>query len=106
MNKEKEGEEPDANSGKMVTKKMYYLACLSCRYTTRDVGISDQPSQTFCSPEQEYKHGNRFNAILEHYQSVVLHEKQTKEDEKRRKTTSKSKYPSMTVSCFLNLLKI
>lgn len=88
-----------AASGKMVTKKMYYLACLSCRYTSRDVGISDQASQNFCWPEQEYMHANRFGMILDHYQSVVLHDKQMKqEEEKRRKTIKQSRFPSMTVS--------
>lgn len=100
--KEKEGNEQQASdgntSGKMVTKKMYYLACLACRYTSRDVGISDQVSQNFCWPEQEYMHANRFGTILEHYQSVVLHDKQMKQEEKRRKTVTKSKFPSMTVS--------
>lgn len=100
--KEKEGEESssttDASSGKMVTKKMYYLACLSCRYSSRDVGISDQASQNFCWPEQEYMHANRFNTLLDYYQSVVLHDKQMKQDEKRRRTTKQSKFPSMTVS--------
>jgi dynactin-4 len=99
--KEKEAgvnkEETEASSGKMVTKKMYYLACLACRYCSRDVGISDQASQNFCWPEQEYKYGIRFNTILEYYQSLVLHDKQLKQDEKRRRTTKQSKYPSMTV---------
>lgn len=105
--KEKEGTEeqsgdPVAASGKMVTKKMYYLACLSCRYTSRDVGISDQASQNFCWPEQEYMHANRFGMILDHYQSVVLHDKQMKQEEKRRKTVKQSKFPSMTVSFCLH----
>jgi hypothetical protein len=99
--KEKEGggsEEQPQEAGKMVTKKMYYLACLACRYTSRDVGISDQASQNFCWPEQEYKNANRFGTILGYYQSVVLHDKQMKQEEKRRKTAKQSKFPSMTVS--------
>lgn len=103
--KEKEGGEDQSveSGGKMVTKKMYYLACLSCRYTSRDVGISDQASQNFCWPEQEYMHANRFGMILDHYQSVVLHDKEMKQEEKRRKTVKQSKFPSMTVS-FLRIL--
>lgn len=31
---------PDAS--KVITKKMYYLSCLACRWTSRDVGIPDQ----------------------------------------------------------------
>lgn len=94
-----------ASSGKMVTKKMYYLACLACRYTSRDVGINDQASQNFCWPE-EYMHGNRFGKVLDYYQSVVLHDKQMKQEEKRRKTTKPSKFPSMTVSCLNFLLDL
>lgn len=98
-----EGEEgngatSEANSGKMVAKKMYYLACLACRYSSRDVGISDQASQNFCWPEQEYMHTNRFNTILSYYQALVLHDKQVKQDEKRRRATKQSKFQSMTVS--------
>lgn len=105
----KEGEETsstEAASGKMVSKKMYYLACLACRYSSRDVGISDQPSQNFCWPEQEYMHQIRFNTILDHYQSVVLHDKQLKQDEKRRKSTKQSKFPSMTDRTGLNVSAI
>ena len=92
------GESEEGSTGKMVSKKMYYLACLSCRYTSRDVGISDQTSQNFCWPEQEYKHANRFGKVLSYYQSVVLHDKQLKIEEKQRKSIKPSKYPSMTVS--------
>jgi dynactin-4 len=95
-----EDQEGSASAGKMVTKKMYYLACLACRYTSRDVGISDQASQNFCWPEQEYKHANRFGKVLDYYQSVVLHDKHCKQEEKRRKTAKPSKFPSMTVSYF------
>lgn len=107
VKEKQEGEESttssEASSGKMVAKKMYYLACLACRYSSRDVGISDQASQNFCWPEQEYMHANRFNTILEYYQALVLHDKQVKQDEKRRKTTKHSKFQSMTVSLKIKL---
>lgn len=93
----KEGDEP-AEGTKMVTKKMYYLACLSCRWTSRDVGISDQASQTNSWPEQEYSHITRFQLLSEHFQALVLHDKQEKQDFLRRKTSKTSKFPSMTVS--------
>jgi hypothetical protein len=32
----------DGTNVKMVTKKVYYLACAFCRWTSRDVGIPDQ----------------------------------------------------------------
>lgn len=92
----KEGEEP-AEGSKMVSKKMYYLACLACRWTSRDVGISDQTSQTCSWPEQEYFHNTRFQLLSEHFQAVVLHEKQEKQDYLRRKTVKTTKFPTMTV---------
>lgn len=106
-----EGEESSAtttetSSGKMVAKKMYYLACLACRYSSRDVGISDQSSQNFCWPEQEYMHANRFNTILDYYQQLVLHDKQTKQDEKRRRNTKQSKFQSITDRTGLNVSAI
>jgi dynactin 4 len=91
-------DESAETSQKMVTKKMYYLACLACRWTSRDVGISDQTSQTCSWPEQEYFHNTRFQMLLEHYQAVVLHDKQEKQDYLKRKNTKPTKFPSMTVS--------
>lgn len=29
-------------SAKLATRKMYYLSCLACRWTSRDVGLPDQ----------------------------------------------------------------
>lgn len=93
----KSGEET-AESSKMVSKKMYYLACLACRWTSRDVGISDQPSQTCSWPEQEYFHNTRFQMLSEHFQAVVLHDKHEKQDFLRKKSVKTTKFPSMTVS--------
>jgi len=96
----KASEEGDANA-KMVTKKMYYLACLACRWTSRDVGISDQTAATCSWPEQEIAHSTRFSLLLDHYQAVVLHDKQERQDYLRRKTAKTTKFPSMTVSCLI-----
>lgn len=44
-----EGEKPaegEKTSQKMAPKKMYYLSCLACRWTSRDVGLPDQPNGT------------------------------------------------------------
>jgi dynactin 4 len=90
----------------MVTKKMYYLACLACRWTSRDVGISDQASQTCSWPEQEYFHNTRFQLLSEHFQAVVLHDKQEKQDFLRRKSAKTTKFPSMTVSLMESLLEM
>lgn len=29
-------------TAKLTTRKMYYLSCLACRWTSRDVGLPDQ----------------------------------------------------------------
>ncbi|XP_058829846.1 dynactin subunit 4 [Topomyia yanbarensis] len=95
------GTEPKKESessapGKQVTRKMYYLACLNCRWSSRDVGIPDQTVATGQWPEPEYSNATRFSLLLEHYQSVVLHEKQEKQELWRRKTPKQSKFPSLT----------
>lgn len=34
---------PDPKSDPKAPKKMYYLSCFNCRWTSRDVGMPDQP---------------------------------------------------------------
>ncbi|XP_055632676.1 dynactin subunit 4 [Toxorhynchites rutilus septentrionalis] len=87
---------PEPAPAKQVTRKMYYLACLNCRWSSRDVGIPDQTVATGQWPEPEYSNATRFAMLLEHYQSVVLHEKQEKQELWRRKTPKQSKFPSLT----------
>ncbi|XP_052899952.1 dynactin subunit 4 [Anopheles moucheti] len=81
---------------KQVTKKMYYLACLTCRWNSHDIGIPDQTAATGQWPEPEYPNATRFALLLEHYQSVVLHDKQERQELWRRKTPKKSQFPSLT----------
>lgn len=79
-----------------TTKKMYYLSCLSCRWTTRDVGIPDQGVATGTWPDKECLYQVRFNTLMEYYQSLVLQEKQEKQEFLRRKTPKQHKFPSLT----------
>uniref|UniRef100_A0A182IWX8 Dynactin subunit 4 n=1 Tax=Anopheles atroparvus TaxID=41427 RepID=A0A182IWX8_ANOAO len=81
---------------KQVTKKTYYLACLTCRWNSRDVGIPDQSIATGQWPEPDYPNATRFALLLEHYQSVVLYDKQERQELWRRKTPKQSKFPSLT----------
>ena len=37
---------------KMVAKKVYYLACAFCRWTSRDIGLPDQTVASGGWPEQ------------------------------------------------------
>nr|XP_019533956.2 dynactin subunit 4-like [Aedes albopictus] len=87
---------PEPSAGKPIARKMYYLSCLNCRWSSRDVGIPDQTVATGQWPEPEYANATRFSLLLEHYQSVVLHEKQEKQELWRRKTPKQSKFPSLT----------
>ena len=100
--KEEENTSSPANV-KTVTRKMYYLACLACRWTSRDVGIPDQTAATCSWPEPEYSHATRYALLLEHYQAVVTYEKQEKQDYLRRKSPKQHRFPSMTV-CQFNIL--
>lgn len=75
---------------------MYYLSCLACRWTSRDVGIPDQTVATGSWPEPDYGNATRFAQIMDYYQSVVLQEKQEKQEYLRRKTPKQHKYPSLT----------
>nr|XP_016941203.1 dynactin subunit 4 [Drosophila suzukii] len=79
-----------------TTKKMYYLSCLSCRWTTRDVGIPDQGVATGTWPDNECLYQARFNALVEYFQAVVLQEKQEKMEFMRRKAPKQHKFPSLT----------
>ncbi|XP_055711094.1 dynactin subunit 4 [Phlebotomus papatasi] len=95
----KADEEPAAGDSKAaaaITRKMYYLACLACRWTSRDVGIPDQTVATGSWPECEYSHATRFALLMEHFQAVVLRDKQERQDYLRRKTPKQHKYPNLT----------
>lgn len=81
---------------KKVAKKMYYLACLACRWTSRDPGIPDQAVATGAWPELEVPHDIRFQKLVEHYQALVLQRKQEKQDGWRRKSQKQHKFPSLT----------
>ncbi|XP_037938032.1 dynactin subunit 4-like [Teleopsis dalmanni] len=89
----KEGE---SDPTKVVTKKMYYLSCLACRWTSRDAGIPDQSVATGAWPDSECSYRTRFNSLLEYYQAVVLQDKQEKQEYMRRKTPKAHKFPSLT----------
>lgn len=87
---------PTAPEAKVTTKKMYYLACLACRWTSRDAGIPDQTVATGSWPELENIHTTRFQMLIEHFQGVVLQRKQEKQDYWRRRSQKQHKFPSLT----------
>jgi len=64
---------------KVVAKKVYYLACAFCRWTSRDIGLPDQTVASGGWPDQENVSAERISALLEHYRSIAQREKIEKE---------------------------
>ncbi|MPC82205.1 Dynactin subunit 4 [Portunus trituberculatus] len=79
---------------KTVARKVYYLACTSCRWTTRDVGLKDQNVATGGWVEQDNEHYKHLQSLLEHYRSVAQQEKL--ERDKKRFSHRKSSYLSLS----------
>ncbi|KAK2582786.1 hypothetical protein KPH14_005050 [Odynerus spinipes] len=83
----KEGK--DSKDAKVVPKKVYYLACSFCRWSSRDVGIPDQTMATGKWPEQENPHTRRINALIDYHKILTSKEKQQRE---RKKFQSKHSF--------------
>jgi len=63
----------------MVAKKVYYLACAFCRWTSRDIGLPDQTVASGGWPELENPHSGRILNLQEHYRAIAQREKVEKE---------------------------
>ncbi|XP_021365324.1 dynactin subunit 4-like [Mizuhopecten yessoensis] len=72
---------PDDPS-KTTSKKVYYLACGFCRWTTRDVSITDKPQASGCWEALENPDSKRIFSLLETYQQLAQREKTEKERKK------------------------
>merc|ERR1712142_1214799 len=70
----------DAN--KAIPKKVYYLACGFCRWTSRDVAIPDQTVANGSWPEQENPNAARISNLLDYYRQLAQKEKAEKEKKK------------------------
>ncbi|CAF1984149.1 unnamed protein product [Rotaria magnacalcarata] len=66
------------------SKKVYYLACSVCRWSTRDIHLADQPTINSWKA-QDNIHEGRFNELLQHYKQIATREKQER-DRKRYST--------------------
>ncbi|CAF1517663.1 unnamed protein product [Adineta steineri] len=66
------------------SKKVYYLACSVCRWSTRDIRLVDQPTLNSWKA-QDNIHEGRFNELLQHYKQIATREKQER-DRKRYST--------------------
>ncbi|KAA0195581.1 hypothetical protein HAZT_HAZT006321 [Hyalella azteca] len=65
-----------------IQRKLYFLSCSGCRWTSRDVNIPDQTVEltgvdqaTGGWPEQEPPNKERILSLLEHYRAVALRDK-------------------------------
>ncbi|KAJ0179042.1 hypothetical protein K1T71_005817 [Dendrolimus kikuchii] len=77
-------------------KKMYYLSCFNCRWTSRDVGIPDQPVASGGWPERANPFATRINQLLDYYKAIALQEKQEKLERERKKFSIRGKYITLT----------
>ncbi len=68
------------------SKKVYYLACSVCRWSTRDIRLVDQPTLNSWKA-QDNIHEGRFNELLQHYKQIATREKQ--ERDRKRYSTAK-----------------
>lgn len=97
---------------KASPRKVYYLLCLNCHWSSRDVGIPDQQSSSMyeklikiCSylnticfkasswPIRDNIHMNRLQEVLEMCKNLVVQEKKEKMEREKRK---QKKYISYT----------
>lgn len=86
----------DAKVENKQPKKMYYLSCFNCRWTSRDVGIPDQPVASGGWPERTNPFQTRVNQLIEYYKAVAQQEKQEKLDKERKKFNIRGKYITLT----------
>uniref|UniRef100_A0A2P2I6C7 Dynactin subunit 4 n=1 Tax=Hirondellea gigas TaxID=1518452 RepID=A0A2P2I6C7_9CRUS len=78
-----------------IQRKLYYLACAGCRWTSRDVNIPDQTVATGGWPELEAPNQKRILALLEHYRAVA--QKDRVDRERKRLADSRVK----NAACYL-----
>ena len=84
----------DGTNVKIVTKKLYYLVCAFCRWTSRDAGLPDQSVASGGWPQPETPEAARFASLQEHYRSLAQREKLEKET--RRFCGRKLSYMQLT----------
>eukprot|EP00794_Sanderia_malayensis_P011784 gene11784-13004_t len=71
-----------------ASKKMHYLFCSFCRWTSRDAGLDDQPTASGGWPELEHPNAKQISTLIDYYKQVAHQEKLEKEKKKltKRKT--------------------
>ncbi|XP_068707119.1 dynactin subunit 4-like isoform X2 [Montipora foliosa] len=66
-------------------KKVYYLACGFCRWSSRDVGIEDKSVASGAWQEQENPAAKRVSTLVEYYRQLAQKEKAEREKKKMTK---------------------
>lgn len=66
-------------------KKVYYLACGFCRWSSRDIGIEDKSVASGAWQEQESPAAKRVNTLVEYYRQLAQKEKVEREKKKLTK---------------------
>ena len=77
------------------SKKVYYLACSVCRWSTRDIRLADQPMLNSWKA-QDNIHEGRANELLQHYKQIGTREKQ--ERDRKRYSIVKLRNPMTTTA--------
>lgn len=87
---------------KATPKKVYYLFCSLCRWSSRDAGIPDQSVATGGWPEQENPHTTRINALIDYHKILASIEKQ--QCERKKFHPKRSFMPAQTMYSFTSAL--
>lgn len=66
-------------------KKVYYLACGFCRWSSRDIGIEDKSVASGAWQEQESPAARRVNSLVEYYRQLAQKERAEREKKKLTK---------------------
>uniref|UniRef100_A0A6M2DIL9 Dynactin subunit 4 n=1 Tax=Xenopsylla cheopis TaxID=163159 RepID=A0A6M2DIL9_XENCH len=88
--------EDEKKGVKPITRKMYYFACFSCRWTSRDVGIPDQTVASGAWPDRENVHTNRIIALQEYFTSIIIRDKIAKQEMLKKKHNTRGKFTTLT----------
>ncbi|XP_019887859.2 dynactin subunit 4 isoform X1 [Ooceraea biroi] len=87
---------------KSTPKKIYYLFCSLCRWSSRDAGIPDQTAATGGWPELENPHTIRINTLIDYHKVLASIEKQ--QCERKKYQPKRSYMPAQSVYSFTSAL--
>ncbi|XP_066600544.1 dynactin subunit 4 [Prorops nasuta] len=97
------GDSEENKDVKATPKKIYYLFCSFCRWSSKDAGIPDQPVATGSWPEYENPYTSRINALVDHHKILASREKQ--QTEKKKYPTKRPFYQHETYGLFTAALR-